>query len=194
MPKGVYNHGKRSIEAINKTKETIKNNGGAWNKGLSRETSESVRKQADKLIGHRVSAETRYKIKLNNRARDLDVRAKMSLAHIGKKNSDSARRKQSEALRGSKSHLWRGGITPENHRLRSSVEYKLWRESVFKRDSFTCVWCGDNRGGNLNADHIKPFAFYPELRFAIDNGRTLCVPCHKTTETYLNRNNPYENK
>ena len=58
------------------------------------------------------------------------------------------------------------------------------RLEILQRDNFTCIWCGEH-GGKLNADHIKPFAQYPELRFAIDNGRTLCLPCHKTTDSYL---------
>ena len=80
-------------------------------------------------------------------------------------------------------------ITPINIKIRSSLEYKLWRRAVFERDNYNCIWCGNNKGGNLNADHIKSFALYPELRFAIDNGRTLCIDCHKTTESYLKNKN-----
>lgn len=81
---------------------------------------------------------------------------------------------------------WKGGITPEIIMIRTSVEMRLWREAVFARDNFTCQQCG-LRGCELNADHIKPFALYPELRFAIDNGRTLCIPCHRKTPTYGGR-------
>lgn len=75
------------------------------------------------------------------------------------------------------------GRTPENKRQRNSKQYSEWRTSVFKRDNYKCVWCGSV--GDLNADHIKPFSKFPELRLDIDNGRTLCIPCHKKTDSYL---------
>lgn len=101
----------------------------------------------------------------------------------GLKRSPETKKRISEAHKGSKAYWWKGGVTPLNKIIRRSAEYKLWRESVFKRDDWTCVWC-KKRGGVLNVDHIKRFSDFPELRFAIDNGRTLCVDCHKTTDTY----------
>lgn len=62
--------------------------------------------------------------------------------------------------------------------IRRSCEYKKWRKSVFERDDYTCQRCGAI-GVHLNAHHVMPFAYYPDLRTDIDNGITLCVTCHK---------------
>lgn len=78
------------------------------------------------------------------------------------------------------------GLTKEQKRIRESTAYKLWRLSVFERDNFTCVICFQI-GGKLNADHIKRFADFPELRLDVSNGRTLCEKCHRMTDTYGNR-------
>ena len=78
---------------------------------------------------------------------------------------------------------WKGGITPLRHKLRNSIEYKQWRARVFQRDNYTCVKCGQ-RGGELQADHIMPVFYYPEMATEMFNGRTLCVKCHKKTITY----------
>lgn len=60
---------------------------------------------------------------------------------------------------------------------------KEWRKHVFQRDDYTCQACGQ-RGGKLNADHELPFSLFPDLRFEILNGRTLCVYCHRKTPTF----------
>lgn len=85
--------------------------------------------------------------------------------------------------RGENNPRWKGGLTPLRKKLYFSPTYKLWRTAVFERDHYTCVFCG-KKGVVLNADHIKPWSLFPELRFAIDNGRTLCVECHRKTDTY----------
>lgn len=83
--------------------------------------------------------------------------------------------------RGENSHKWNGGATEEQKLLRKRFEYVIWRTSVYDRDNYTCQCCGKH-GGRLNAHHINSFANYPELRYEIDNGITLCVECHDTTE------------
>lgn len=89
---------------------------------------------------------------------------------------------------GEKNPMWKGGLSSLNARLRSSVDFKNWRKAVFARDNYVCQHCNArSREGKrliLNADHIKPWALYPQLRFDVSNGRTLCIDCHKKTETY----------
>ncbi len=89
-------------------------------------------------------------------------------------------------MKGEKHHNWRGGITPIYLKIRNSEEYKSWRKKIFERDGYACVLCG-HRGRGLVADHKKPFALFPELRFSIENGRTLCDSCHRKTDTFAGR-------
>lgn len=96
---------------------------------------------------------------------------------IGYKHSVETRRKISKSNSGEKNWKWKGGITLINKALRHSVEWRLWRESVFKRDNYECQICG-TRGDYLHPNHIKKFADYPDLRFKINNGVTLCKNCH----------------
>lgn len=97
-----------------------------------------------------------------------------------------------------------GRISDIKKYLRTCREYRDWRKSVFERDGYRCTEC-EAFGVELNADHIIPFAIIisdfksstgllnEELRDALvkhdplwdtSNGRTLCVPCHRKTESF----------
>lgn len=125
-----------------------------------------------------------------------ETKKKMSESAKGKIISVETRKKISSAMSGDKAPNWQGGKTLENFTIRHTLDYRLWRESVFKRDDYTCQECGSRNGNGkkivLNADHIMPFSDYPELRFDINNGRTLCVPCHRKTPTYGNYKGKYK--
>ena len=163
----------------------------------SEETKLKIKKSN---MGHITSQKTREKISLSGKGRKAWNKGKTCPEEIKKKIAETNKRKGIEPVDkaifplGEKHPNWKGGITPINLKIRSSLEYKLWRKSVFERDNYTCVWCGDDRGGNLEADHIKPFSLFPELRFAIDNGRTLCKECHSKIGWQLFRENNPNNK
>lgn len=68
-------------------------------------------------------------------------------------------------------------------------EYKQWRAAVLKRDGYKCIIClrGKPAVKILQADHIFSWSKYPDKRFDVDNGRTLCVYHHKRTLNYGRR-------
>lgn len=51
-----------------------------------------------------------------------------------------------------------------------------WSESIKSRD-VVCTQCKATTG--LVAHHIRPKSQYPELKYKLDNGVTLCVDCHR---------------
>ena len=112
-----------------------------------------------------------------------EIRAKISESAKKIQHTPDWNKRVGDAQRGEKGNNWQGGKTPLAKLIRSQAEYKNWRKQVYERDNYTCQICRE-RGGKLNADHIKSFAYYIELRYEITNGRTLCEPCHRQTPNF----------
>ena len=74
---------------------------------------------------------------------------------------------------------WKGGINYKNEKIRHSLKYIIWRNEVYKRDNWTCRICKKKcKERDIVAHHLQLFSEFPELRFDIDNGITLCRSCH----------------
>jgi 5-methylcytosine-specific restriction endonuclease McrA len=79
--------------------------------------------------------------------------------------------------RGPANPRWKGNQAARDA-ARKSEKYKTWRRAVFGRDNYICQHCKRQEKRALHAHHIKPWAAYPDLRYTISNGLTLCSDCH----------------
>jgi hypothetical protein len=156
---------KIEIECIRDNKGRFIKGQTSWNKGIpisekqKRILSKANKGRIPKTIFKKGSAPWNTGKKFSK-----ELCEKLSKSHIG--------------LTKEKSSNWKGGITLEHRLVRTSLEYKLWRIAVFTRDEYTCKKC-NKRGNTIHAHHLWPFSKFPELRFAINNGITLCKQCHK---------------
>jgi hypothetical protein len=180
MPRVNYHHSEETKQKIR-----LSNTG----KKRGKQSPEFIKKRMDSIKNKYYPTPEHRKIlkeRMSNRVVSEETKAKLRAINLGKKLPKEVREKISKGVigknKGEKNGAWKGGVNPINKAIRGSREMKIWRIAIFERDNYKCIWCGN--GGKLNADHIKPFAHYPELRFALDNGRTLCVTCHRTTDTY----------
>jgi hypothetical protein len=154
-----------------------------WNKGKKREVTWGANISAA-LKGREILWKDKIGVASAARTHSVKSRLKISVSRLGSVPWNKGLRKAThpDLVKGGhpneKHWNWKGGKSKESVRIRQSSEYKAWRDAVFRRDDWTCVLCG-KRGGYLEADHIKQFSIHIEERFNVENGRTLCMPCHK---------------
>ena len=186
MPKG--NPGiPKSAEHRSKLSIAKKGSPGYWaGKRMPEYACEAMRGKRKPL-----SPEHRQKISESQKEllRDPIERAKRA-TWIGRHHTLVTRKKMSLAQKGENGSGWKGGVSSINECLRQSAEFKQWRAAVFARDNYTCRRCGAKHQvgfrPKLHPHHIKSFADYPELRFDVGNGLTLCEKCHR--EVHRNGN------
>ena len=83
--------------------------------------------------------------------------------------------------KGKNNPCWRGGTTSLQQLIVANPLYVYWRNLVFNRDDYKCQVCGKTNC-TLNAHHIIPKSIDMTKVYVVDNGITLCVPCHNLTK------------
>lgn len=157
-----------------------------WNKGKThtKETKEKLKKalferrQKGEIFGFQ-KGHKGFWTKERRKKRSEIRKGYKHKKEIIKKMKQTWKDKSRPWLKGKKNPAWKGGITSKNKLIRHSIEFNILRKSIFERDNWTCQSCGKRGGIYLHAHHILSFAKFPQLRFAINNGITLCKKCHK---------------
>lgn len=74
---------------------------------------------------------------------------------------------------------------------RRSSAYVTWRRNIWLRDSFKCRINDKECKGRIEAHHILSYKDFPELRYKINNGITLCHAHHPRKRAEEKRLIPY---
>ncbi len=117
-------------------------------------------------------------ITINRRLRGLDISIRESDTQFkrGQKPNGGLKTR----FKNGKDHpFWKGGISSLYDKIKQTSQYKVWRDSVYRKDNWHCQACNKHcEKGDITAHHKKSFTDYAKLRFDVDNGTTLCRGCH----------------
>lgn len=94
------------------------------------------------------------------------------------KHTGEYKERLSVARKGDKNPMYVHGEYSGLKRRGKTQRQKIWRRKIFKRDGYICQIC-KKKGGDLEAHHIKLWAYDKSSRYLISNGVTLCVKHHK---------------
>lgn len=153
--------------------------------------SEETKRKMREAWKHRIMPEgygKKISIALKGKPKSTQHIINMAKAHTGLKRTIEQRQLMSKVhlgqRKGELNNKWKGGITSIMTKIRKSNNYQIWKELVYQRDGYKCRLCLNNK--KINAHHNRTFSEFPELRFNIDNGITLCKECHSLLHKILN--------
>lgn len=92
------------------------------------------------------------------------------------KHTKEAKEKISESHSGEKHYRWNYDreTVRRNRRDNLNADYHLWARMVKKRDKLKCKLDDENCSRKLEAHHILPWSQFPDVRYDISSGITLC--------------------
>jgi len=105
---------------------------------------------------------------------------KISSSRIGKPHILTPEGKKSFTEKMSRQNNWKWIedrtklVTSKGSEERRSSRYKDWRRQVCNRDKWKCRISNIDCNGRLEVHHILGFTEYPELKYDINNGISLC--------------------
>lgn len=152
------------------------------------------RRKIHGMSGKKHSPETRLKISMAVKQKHTpEVRTRMSILKKGKSLSEDHKRKISNGmLKGELSPNWiKDRTTLAKKQERNDYAYCEWRKQVWLRDNFTCKIANPDCKGKIEAHHILGWTEYPELRYQVNNGITLCHAHHPRKRAEEKRLSPY---
>ena len=127
------------------------------------------------MLGKHHSEETKRKIKESNKKWNNGKR------RSGWHHTDEAKKRIGDGHRGLNNVNWNPDREAMRKNKRNDPEYQQWIKKVKKRDKNICRLKDENCSGYNIVHHIKGWTEYPELRYNINNGITLCRAHHPRT-------------
>lgn len=154
-----------------------------WNKGIlcSKETKEKI---SLSKRGKKLSDEHKKKLSIIMIGNKIGVGHKN---HFGKKHTIETKIKMSKSkigkYIGEKNWKWikdrtKLAVLHNGEEYRNSPAHREWSRLVKNRDGWKCRISNDDCSGKVVSHHILSWREYPELRYEVNNGITLCHAHH----------------
>jgi len=165
-------------------------------KRLAEKSRTPEKREISRQTMNKLRSDPDFEKKRKKAQKEIDRNGKNNYFY-GKKHTKETRykisktKKESEKTpRGKDNKAFIDGLGKERKQKRitfqETIEYKLFREAIFKRDKYKCTNCGSIK--KLEIHHIKSYKNNPKLRTVLSNGCILCKECHKKTNNYGRKN------